>query len=1300
MSYVNAQRTALESKHMKSRSSMKIHNLTSPLVLLLTAGLALVCAPIALASEAHVFEGSFGPDGTAGTVFEEPGAVAVDQSSGDTYVADLATGTVQKFNAAHEPSLFTGIGARVSGSRLTGFSFRTGEPMTQLALDSSKHVLYVTNTKPESEHDGLLEAFQSDGEAALFTAGPGTGTNQLPGFEELCGVAVDANGDIYTADYRQGVHVFAPSGEPLATVTLEQAGCFLAVDSHGTVYVNEFQGAVEKLTPSEFPVTSATTYGAPATVDTNASRGVAVDPATNHLYVAEQSGAGSRLAEFDEAGTLLQTFAEAGEGALSDSEGIAVDDFAAGKVLASDKQGKRQVEIFSPALKLPDVNTGAATGASTTSVHLAGEVDPEGANVTSCVFEYGTTTSYGQSVPCVPVEPGAGTVNVPVSAEPAGLLPGSVYHYRLSAANANSPSTKIFGADATFATGARLESEFVSDVTDQAATLNASIDPQGAPATCRFEYVAQAQFESSAYTDATSLACPFALGSGETSVPTSHAIADLTPKSVYHYRVVIASLGAEIPGADQTFTTEGTGGELVLPDNRGWELVSPPVKEGALIGPLSLSGVVQAAVSGNAITYLATNPTGANPAGYASEVQVLSRRGLSGWSSRELALTHSGATASGGLENKLFDSELTADVATPKGPFDPSLSKDATEITPFLRDLGETCSTTCLTPLVTDKPGIADVPEGTGFGEDQSCDPSNERPVSLCGPTVVGGTEDLSHIVLRSENKSLAVGAAPQELFEWVAGTLTPVSVLPGAAHEQVGADFGFTGVSTRGAISSDGNRILWTLGGEAGTGLYLRDMTRKYTLRLDQSEGCSGCTEGPGAIFQFASSDGARVFFTDPQRLTEDSGAQARSPDLYECLIVSAGEGLGCKLSDLTPAHGSAGANVLGSVLGAANDGSSVYFVAEGIQSEQVNERGQMPTAGQPNLYVHHEGKTEFIATLSSEVLNPSFSEVWADGQDWAEGSTQPTRVSANGRFVAFMSQAPLTGYDNRDAATGKPAAEVYVYDDATRRLSCASCEPSGARPAAVEYKQLDPRSTGGIAGAPGNDWEQTGYVAATLPGWPGMGGASGSWARHQPRYLNDDGRLFFNTDDPLVPQDTNSTQDVYEYEPIAVGSCTEASGSYAPLTAGCVALVSSGQSSHESAFLDASESGDDVFFLSSAKLSPTDKDSAPDVYDAHACSSAAPCITFPDIQPPPCTTESSCKASPSPQPAVFGAPASATFSGAGNPPPPTPAHTPAVKKKAAKCKKGLVKNKKGKCVRKKSKKRAKRATNHRRGK
>ena len=51
----------------------------------------------------------------------------------------------------------------------------------------------------------------------------------------------------------------------------------------------------------------------------------------------------------------------------------------------------------------------------------------------------------------------------------------------------------------------------------------------------------------------------------------------------------------------------------VLPDGRGWELVSPPEKHGAAIEAPPLhakDGIIQAAQDGSAITWLAAGPVG------------------------------------------------------------------------------------------------------------------------------------------------------------------------------------------------------------------------------------------------------------------------------------------------------------------------------------------------------------------------------------------------------------------------------------------------------------------------------------------------------------------------------------------------------------------------------------------------------------------------------------------------------------------------------------------------------------------
>ena len=132
-----------------------------------------------------------------------------------------------------------------------------------------------------------------------------------------------------------------------------------------------------------------------------------------------------------------------------------------------------------------------------------------------------------------------------------------------------------------------------------------------------------------------------------------------------------------------------------------------------------------------------------------------------------------------------------------------------------------------------------------------------------------------------------------------------------------------------------------------------------------------------------------------------------------------------------------------------------------------------------------------------------------------------------------------------------------------------------------------------------------------------------------------------------------------------------------------GCwVSVISSGGLKEKWGFVDGSETGSDVLFLTSAKLSWIDVESALEVYDAHVCTGAEPCITLPNVQSRPCETEASCKAAPFPQPGMFGAPASATFQGPGNPTP-----TPLAVKGKAKARKAQLLVKALKACKKKSK-------------
>ena len=865
----------------------------------------------------------------------------------------------------------------------------------------------------------------------------------------------------------------------------------------------------------------------------------------------------------------------------------------------------------------------------------------------------------------------------------------------------------------------------VLEVNGDSATLQAEINPEGSETAYRFEYG-----PSEAYGQSAPLPEGVVVGTALEAVEVH--IEGLAPGTTYHYRVVAESVGGTVRGVDETFTTQHAGGVFALPDGRQWEMVSPPDKHGARITAPAfvIGGLDQAAASGGAMTYTSDNPTELESGGFLGVAQALSTRGPGGWQTRDLAVPHAeGAGVSQSVSDySAFSSDLSLAAIQPAGPFvpcvdaegasQPCLSPEASEPTAFLGtdffngNVEEPClpkgDTYCARPLVSDCPAKgscprvveehADVPPGTVFGGRYGgevylrpyCIGGGAFSAYACGPNFAAGTPDLSHILVTAE-ASLTPGAPaagedePYDLYEWSAGKLT----FAGRGDPEWANRYQ---ASSPDLLSDNGSRLVVRANsGSPGSPLIMIDTVTGEIVTLDIVQGGSGEGRAEPA-FQGMSSDGSKVFFTDEQRLT----ANADGSNLYECEMVEEGGKLACRLSDLTPPPRSGEeANVLHGILGVSEDGSWVYFASEASLAAGA-------PSGQPNLYVYHDGVTKLIATLSQ-----------ADASDWAGGAGELTeessRVSPNGEWLAFMSQARLIGYDNRDAVSGEPDAEVYLYDARTDSLACASCNPTGARPTGTEYDSLELARDG--------LWPENGWVAATVPGWQrGSGNHPIGQTAYQSRYLDDSGRLFFDSEDALVPKDVDGAVDVYEYEPEGVGSCTSSSfsggvvfraarafsveGRAGEEGAGCVGLITSGNSGQESVFMDASENGGDVFFLTDAQLAPQDHDSAADVYDAHECSAQSPCENVP-TSPPPCDNESSCKPAPSPQPAIYGLPSSATFSGPGDLVPGAPFAPKVVSTKTVKCGKRFVK-KKGRCVRLKAKRgraRRVRASRERRG-
>ena len=196
----------------------------------------------------------------------------------------------------------------------------------------------------------------------------------------------------------------------------------------------------------------------------------------------------------------------------------------------------------------PAVVTKAASSISQTTATVNGTVNPNGGEVTSCKFDYGTTEAYGKSVPCSSL-PGSGTSAVAVSASVKSLSAHTTYHFRIVATNAGGTST---GADQTFETlpdAPTVVTKVASSISQTTATVNGTVNPNGGEVTsCEFDYGTTEAYGKSA-------PCSSLPGSGSSPVAVSASLKSLSAHTTYHFRIVATNAGGTSTGADQTFET-------------------------------------------------------------------------------------------------------------------------------------------------------------------------------------------------------------------------------------------------------------------------------------------------------------------------------------------------------------------------------------------------------------------------------------------------------------------------------------------------------------------------------------------------------------------------------------------------------------------------------------------------------------------------------------------------------------------------------------------------------------------------
>jgi len=295
----------------------------------------------------------------------------------------------------------------------------------------------------------------------------------------------------------------------------------------------------------------------PPTVVTKAASEVEQTTATLNATVNPNGGNVTECKfEYGETGSYGKTASCAslpGSGTTPVAVSAAISGLAANttyhfKVVATNTGGTNtgSDETLKTLHNAPMVVTEAASSVTQTTATLSATVNPEGLATLECKFEWGTTLAYGNVAPCNP-NLGSGAVLGSLS----GLTPGTPYHFRISASNAGGTSK---GSDQKFETRPdppTVETRSASSVTLNAATLNATVDPNGGElGECKLEYGTTIAYGSSA-------PCEPSSDTGDSPVAVSAAITGLAANTIYHFRVLATNAGGTSPGADVTFTTQG-----------------------------------------------------------------------------------------------------------------------------------------------------------------------------------------------------------------------------------------------------------------------------------------------------------------------------------------------------------------------------------------------------------------------------------------------------------------------------------------------------------------------------------------------------------------------------------------------------------------------------------------------------------------------------------------------------------------------------------------------------------------------
>jgi hypothetical protein len=879
------------------------------------------------------------------------------------------------------------------------------------------------------------------------------------------------------------------------------------------------------------------------------------------------------------------------------------------RLVASNSYGETRGQ--DEALTTPPAVTGLSTDPPTNvtdeSAALNASFDGDGTYETHYYFEWGVSTAYGNTTPVPPgagVPAGTGRIALPPITI-AGLKGGLTYHYRVVASNATGTTTS---ADAFFKTAeapllANLNSR---NVQATSAELLGEVNPRYGATTYRFEWGPTAAYgNQSPVVDAS-------VGSGNALVPVSAELSGLTAGVTYHFRLVATNQYGTTRSPDQTLgfyppncpnaQLRQETRSITLPDCRAYELVTPSFANGSIIFPLG-GPAAPLATSPSKLAYSAAfgvfpESTG-KPANNLADMFV-STRSDTGWYQKFTGRPGTETFAVGGPPRDHQEGYL-------QSQFGPSRSSVGAQASPTMEKLANYDEGWPDIFKQQSKASNAPYVWNTSTGSLLERWPSNLADVTE-GEEFVGTPEisaDFSHFVFQS-NLVFAKGGNYVERHIVCCdtsivgyGQAPPASIYDndlktgGVELASIKGDetTGFEGYVYN--ISEDGSRILMAEERSERAMEYLpsnthlvKDLNGPFYLRVG-GEHTIEIGAGHKLAYVGSAADGKTIYFRSTEQLAPDD--QDSSTDLYvwhesdpgSLTLVSIGDhgnagntddcngGGGCNVEvidfltysgingQLNGFNGGQGGNGYTDSAIASGSGD-IYFTSPESLLEGKGEPGKA------NLYLYRKGTLRFVTTLDPQ---PTCTGLELTGA-CAAGPVARMQVTPDGTHMAFVVQSKITSYDN----AGK--GEMYTYDPETGRIACASCRPDGQPP--------------------------TSQLLASQNGL----------------FQTYDGRVFFSTQDPLVPRDTNGVEDIYEY------------------TEGRPQLISSGLGiqfhgyngfqglQNAIGLVSVSANGTDVYFATSDSMVTQDHNGAAlKIYDARTGGG------FPaELTPPNCSAADEC--------------------------------------------------------------------------